>query len=533
MFFSNSALVLLGLGGGAIATMALARAIRRRRSAISASHVRGRSLKPLERLSRSIADVSPSPGDGLQFGRHWLPSRAAHGHFAFIGATGSGKTLLQRLLIQSAVAGIGIGRGNRALVYDAKQDVLSILAGMKPLCPIRLLHPLDARASAWNMARDITSPSSALQMATLLIPQSNKDTNPFFSNAARHLLFGVISTFILRAPGTWTLRQVLLAVRDAKVLRLVLSQEESTQHLLQYFEHEGTFQNIVSTILTCTAPFETIAACWDRTTSTISLRDWLAEESILVLGNDEAHRVAVDTLNRLIFQRLTELILALPEAKTPGHRQTWLFLDEVREMGKLDGLSRLLTKSRSAGAAVCLGLQDTSGMRDAYGPEVAEELLAQCNSKAILRLNGPETASWASRLFGMREVLERARNHSQSRSFRSLGLDSGGSRGESISNGIVKREVVLDSEFLDLPETTPENGLSAYFLTPTLGGFRDLLPGHWITRTLIPADPSTPNAMPRPESDQYLRPWCQDDVHALRLQPTTPSALLPVEQAAA
>lgn len=419
--------------------------------------------------------------------------------------------MLQRLLMQSVLPSIGRGEGRRALVYDAKQDVLGQLAGMGLSCPIRIFHPLDSRATAWDMARDISSPAAALQVASILIPRSDRDSNPFFANAARHLLFGVLVQCILRVPRRWTFRQVLLLLRDARLLRLVLEEGEATRHLLQYTEHPGTFQNIVSTLLSFVGPYEIIAAAWDRSTSRIGLRDWLAEESVLILGNDESNRVAIDTMNRLVFQRITELILGQSEVTASSPRQIWLFLDEVREMGRLDGLCRLLTKGRSKGVAAVLGFQDVAGLHSVYGRDAAEELLGQCNTKMILRLNSPGTAKWASQLFGSHEVLELSRSHNRSRSFRNLGLDSSGSTGEAISSGIAKRDVVLESEFLDLPESTPENGLSAYFLNPMTGGYRDHLPGDWLRSHLTPLDCRVPDCLVRPESEQYLRPWSEED----------------------
>lgn len=481
---------------------------KRRRVPVSSSHLRGRSLRSINEIQGLLAAQGR---DGLRVGRLLFPGRIATGHFACVGATGSGKTMLQRLLMQSVLPEIGRRRGCRALIYDAKQDILSQLAGMKLACPIRILHPLDSRATAWDMAADITSPASALQVAGILIPRSERDSNPFFANAARHLLFGVLVQSILRVPGRWTFRQVLLLLRDARLLRQILALSEETSHLLQYCEHPGTFQNIVSTLLSFVGPFEIIAASWDRSLTRIGLRDWLAEESVLILGNDESNRVAIDTMNRLVFQRLTELILGQSEVTKDNPRQIWLFLDEVREMGRLDGLSRLLTKGRSKGVAGVLGFQDVAGLHSVYGRDVAEELLGQCNTKLILRLNSPGTAKWASQLFGSHEVLERSRSQNRSRSFRHLGLDSSGSTGEAISSGIAKREVVLESEFLDLPESTPDNGLTAYYLNPMTGGFRDHLAGDWLRSHLTPPDCRVPDCIPRPESEQYLRPWSNDD----------------------
>lgn len=425
--------------------------------------------------------------------------------------------MMQRLLMQSVLPQVGRGQGIRALVYDAKQDVVSMLGGMKLHCGIHILNPLDARSVSWDMARDITSPAGALQVAAVLIPRSDRDTNPFFINAARHLLFGVLLYCIQHAPGRWSFRQVLLILRDSDLLRRVLGRSADTAHLLQYCAHEGTFQNILSTVLTVTSSFEIIAACWDRAQVKVSLREWISSEGILVLGNDEQNRSAIDTINRLVFQRLSELMLAQPEIHPPNPRRTWIFLDEVREMGRLEGMSRLLTKGRSKGVTVALGFQDVAGLQSVYGREIAEEILGQCSTKVILRLNSAGTARWASQLFGTREVLECSRSENRSHSSRNLGFDWSASSGEAITNGIAKRDLVLESEFLDLPEPNPENGLSAYFLCPTSGGFLDRIPGPWMDEHIVPRSRTIADSVPRPEGDQYLRPWGELDSQDLGL----------------
>jgi type IV secretory pathway TraG/TraD family ATPase VirD4 len=383
--------------------------------------------------------------------------------------------------------------------------------------PVHLLNPLDARAVAWDVAADITSPAGALQAATLLIPKASHDANPFFSNAARHLLHGVVMALMSKAPKRWTLRHVILILRDESLLRRVLASTEFTRHLLQYFEQPATFQNILSTVLTRIAPYEIIAATWHRAPKKLSLRHWLSSESILVLGNDEDNRAAIDTINQLIFKRLCELILAQPELDADNPRTTWLLLDEVRQAGKLEGLSALMTKGRSKGAAVILGFQDINGLRNVYGKEVTDELVGQCNTKVILRLNSPETARWASQVVGASEFIETRKSRSRSRNFRDISLHEGGSTGESFTDGIAKRDLILDSEFLDFPETSPENGLTAVIVNPLTGAFRDHLSGAWLRSHLAPPSLDIPNFVPRPDSHQYLRPWSGDDMMELGL----------------
>ncbi len=475
------------------------------------AHVRGRALQDCDHVqSQLIKD----PG-GFRLGMCQLPSRLAYGHIAIVGATGSGKTLLQRLLMQSVLPRIGKGLDQRALIYDAKQDVVSLLRGMDLHCPIVVLNPLDQRSAAWDMAKDVTSPAAALQAAALLFPKAVNDANPFFSNAARHLLYGVMVSLILGAPGRWTLRHLLLILRSEPLLKSVLSQWEATRHLTQYCEHTATFQNILSTLLTRTAPYEIIAASWDRSSTRISLRAWLREESILVLGNDEDNRTAIDAMNQLIFKRITELVLAQPEKPQGSNRTTWVMLDEVRQAGRLEGLSALMTKGRSKGAAVVLGLQDINGLRNVYGREVADELIGQCNTKAILRLNSPETAKWAEGVVGTSEFLETRRSSSRNRNFQGVGLNAGGSAGESVSSNIASRPLVLSSEFMDLPETSMENGLSGVFLSPVTGAFKDTLPGKWLREQLAAPCAQTVNHQPRPEAEQYLRSWSDQDAEEL------------------
>jgi type IV secretory pathway TraG/TraD family ATPase VirD4 len=458
------------------------------------THLRGLQL------SEPKPDSTKGP---LVLGCRRFPESLASGHMAFVGATGSGKTLLQRLLLQSALPEIGRGRGHRALLYDAKRDLPSMLAGMGLNAPVRILNPLDARAVAWDMAADISNPSLAQQAALLLIPETKHDNNPFFSRAARHLLSGVITSLLLRFPGAWTFRQVLLIARDPDRMEDAINAVESTRYIGRYFEHEATFQNILATLLTFLAPYEILAASWDRCSERISLNQWLAEESILVLGSDDANRVALDTVNRLLFRRLSDLLLSQPE----GSARTWIVLDEVREAGRLDGLSSLLTRGRSKGVAVVLGFQDINGLRDVYGREVAEEILGQCNTKVVLRNNSPDTTEWCSKLFGFREVIETTPG--SSRNVRGLVPDV--SRSASTSTGIVRREVVLDSEILGLPQAGLDEGVTGFFLNPLTGPYRDHVPGEWLKAHLLPRQKAVSDFIPRPDADQFLRPWDEND----------------------
>ncbi len=292
----------------------------------------------------------------------------------------------------------------RALIYDAKQDSASTIKAINPRCKMVILNPFDARCAAWDMAQDINKPSTALQVATILIPENESASQPFFSNAARQLVAGVLQSFILLRPGQWDFRDLINAMKSRERLSELLSKTPYTKDLPQQFlSNQMTAGNILSEIATHMGPYEHIAAAWSKAAEKISLSEWVNSNSILVLGNDAAHRAAIDAVNKLIFQRLTELILAKPETKTD---QTWIFLDEIREAGKLEGLSRLLNMGRSKGACVVLGFQDIEGMQAVYGEKEANEIVGQCNHMALLRLNSPKTAQWAADRVGSSETID-------------------------------------------------------------------------------------------------------------------------------
>ena len=296
------------------------------------------------------------------------------------------------------------GPGHRAIIFDAKGDIISLLYGMQLTCPIHILNPFDARSTAWDIAKDFTTPASARQFATILVPEDKKSSQPFFSNSARDLIGHVILSLIHLKPEEWTLRDLILATQSkASLISLLSNTPQGKVKIETYFDDHRTGSNTMSEIATRMAPFESVAQAWSYATKRISLKEWINEESILILGSNEEHRAALDPINRVFFQRATELVLSQSESSA---RRTWFFLDEVRDLGDLESLGRLMTKGRSKGACVVLGFQDIEGMHDAFGKERANEFIGQCANKAVLRLSSPETAKWASELFGKYEFIE-------------------------------------------------------------------------------------------------------------------------------
>jgi hypothetical protein len=462
-----------------------------------------RDARDVKALGFKEASPSPSTPTIRWGGFHFDESKSEH-HFCIVGATGSGKTLSLRHLLQNTLAFAGQMPDYRGLVYDGKRELLPILEGMGLGPLIRNLNPFDARSVAWDMAADVTSPAMSLHVATAFLSieeGASSGANQYFSNASRAVLAGVLDALHLRLGTNWSLRDVFIICRDPDTLRSVLSGTPLVAHHVKaYLEGDAkTAANVRTSLAAGLSLYEPIAALWDRCTDRISIAAWAEGEGVLLLGNDETSRAPLDAVNQVLFKRAQEVLVNQQDSLT---RRSWIILDELREAGKLEGLKSLITAGRSKGVRVVTAFQDIEGLRDAYGEKAANEVVGLCAYKAILRLDSPETATWASSVIGDWRALEISSSTSWSKDGRS----------ESESMSIQQRQAVMPSEFLTLPPVG--DVLSGYFITPLAGVFKNTVR---FKEDLLPkADVAA--FVPRPGREQYLQPFNESDRVRLRLE---------------
>ncbi len=403
--------------------------------------------------------------EGFSFAGYPLGFDDARQHFCIVGSTGSGKTCLMRLLMQSVCYRMAKGPEQvRMLAYDAKTDLISKLAGMDEVTPeqIIVMNPLDARSSAWDLAADITSSYYAQEFADSLIPYDREKggENAHFFITAQIFLNGIIDAFNYHASGKWTLRDILNVSRDTERLKALFASCPNTIELIaQHFAVEKTALSVKATMDSYLRPFRPIAAAWhkaERERPAISVRSWLnSSGKILLLGNNPKAKAGIQSLNRMFFAEASKAIRSIPGEATD--QQSWIFLDELSELGELPTLKDLLITGRSKGAAVCLGFQDILGIDAVYGKEVARELIGQTQNGAFLHINpfAVETQRWASDCIGKWEFKRTERGHSTT---------EGGGESHSYNERYHIEDRWLPSQFeTDLPSTDGTNGLHGLF----------------------------------------------------------------------
>lgn len=471
------------------------------------------ALKTAEQVRASAPDDPTITWGGLE-----LPSRIATTHMLVVGTTGSGKTVSLNRLLKSVVPRIGTGRGWRLCIFDPKTEVISLLRSMGLSCPYYVLNPFDRRCHAWHMAKDLKSPEHIKAVAEILFPVPEHTHNPFWDEAARALGRGVMVAFHKTLREDWTFRDVLLALSSGEHLRQVLSWSPQNASLVEQYlgGNRRTLSDIMATVANHVGRYQGVASYWhhaSKANRTISLVEWESSESILILGNSHEAPQTMQHLNRVIFQRLSQILLSRPPEQVPPGRRTWLLLDELGDAGKLDGLHSILKEGRSRGVCAVLGFQDGASIDKTYGKDMAKEIVGQTNSKAILRLQEPGAADWAQAVFG----------NVEERTYRASETASSGPQGGSSSYGVTEHKdtkpLVMASQFLGIPHSgTPGvKGLGGYYNTASVGAYQWEMPFALIEREMPRATGQEANFEPAAPELGWLEPWTDEELRRLGL----------------
>jgi hypothetical protein len=394
-------------------------------------------------------------------------------HFGIVGITGSGKTLALQALMRSVIPTIrdkeARATAQRALVFDPENKFIPFLEKLVGQENVQILNPFDKRSRPWDLAKDIEDLATAQEMAAIFIAEQKGDSQPFWQRTARGILSAVLKALHLKAEGKWTLRHVFHIVTNEPRLTAVLSATNQTQGLIDLLRPTNqTLFNVLAELRSHMDMLELVAALWDNSTKILgqkpfTLKEWLDGRGVLVFGRPTQLEDTVLALNRVLIKRASQLIRApLPKERVKARGRTWIFLDELRNIGNLPGLDKLLTEGRSRGARVAITFQDIDGLREVYGERIAEEIANQCDTISYLRCRGT-TAKWAAERLGRCEYWDKDFTTGSS-------TTTGDSSGSSSSSGSNTRknltDAVLESELSGLPPVTKKsfNGQDGAFV---------------------------------------------------------------------
>jgi len=482
----------------------------------------GRAIR--RRLATRGRQVNRSGGDKSKNGdRLWGPFSVTpddcREHFLAAGKSKSGKSYIQRRLMAEVLTSIKEGANRRCYIFDAKNEIVPYLMKIGVTCPVFSINPLESRTEmpmsvSWDCRKDITSIARAQNLAAKLVPSHNEGSGKYFTDAARLLVRGMCESFIRHnsdATKGWTFSDLVYASTCPKRLVAVLERDEwGLEDLNGLMKDERTAYQVFTTLYSKMSIFRPVAGLWSRSTSALSLRDWVQSDSILTFGSNATVSEAVNPVYGLIFQMLVEEV---DEQVDSESRETWVWLDEVRICEPIlqsGMLSTFAVKARSKGGILVIGFQDIEGFKLAAGDDkAAMEIIGQCGHQAILRLASHESAEWASKQIGQHETIE------------SLVSNSGEitSRSRSVNETYRLKDAILPSEFMNFKKASPRTGIPGCFVAPERNPIvRAISPREFDRFVISDRDKEEYGICRRTDSEQEMIRWSIDREQQLGLE---------------
>lgn len=336
--------------------------------------------------------------DALCIGPVPVPRRIETRHFAFLGTTGSGKTTALRQMLDGIER-----RGEAALVYDTSGEFIAHYYSRARGDII--LNPFDARCAFWTPFDEISHPADADRIARQLVSETSSQDDDVWLETSRILVANIIRS--LWAEKNCSLEALLeaLQVKDKEQLKEWLGHTSSAR---TFANDADRATGSVLFMLAKAANLIQFLKVEDEGEDRFAFRDFIAKldecegaKPWIFVPRKEDYFEASKPLMACWLECAASAVLGL--SPSPD-RRIWFVLDELADLPRVENLARLLPEGRKFGAAIVLTFQALGQMRNRYGANIAEAMLACCNTKLFLQTVDQETRKWASETIGQCEV---------------------------------------------------------------------------------------------------------------------------------
>lgn len=389
-----------------------------------AKHIRGTEAVPIQKLRKLCTE---SGAMQINVAGVPMPTGVENLHILLNGSTGTGKSVLLRHLVFSA-----LGRGDRMVIVDPNGDLYSKFGRPSDV----LLNPYDERTEGWSFFNEIRAEFDWKRLALSIVPLGKDPTAEEWSGYARLLLretarklhelgtpsidelfrwTTMASDKDLRAFLTGTLAESLFAGSAEASKALTSSRFVLSKYLAEH----------------CAMP-----------PGKFSIRDWMENGTgVLFITWREDMKDSMKPLISSFVDVFCSALLSMPEDQ---RRRWWLVIDELGSMEKMASLEDFLTKGRKNGGRALVGLQSVSQTDEIFGQKLSQTLRASFRSLVVLggSKTDPETAEEMSKALGEHEVARL--EFTDSRSF--------GSRTTGERMQITKERVVTPAQIQTLPD---------------------------------------------------------------------------------
>ena len=310
-------------------------------------------------------------------------------HFAISGATGQGKTLAIKGILRTVRT-----RGEKAIISDPSGDYLKVFGRPGD----KVLNLFDRRTVQWSPFAEIRDAYDCDRIAAAVIPEGSGNAQ-FFNTNARNVLSTVMRRMWEDGERSTHKLTYLCTGGDRKKLEPYVS--GTTVESLLLGEAGGAADSVRGTLAQYLQPWGYLPDTGD-----FSIREWVRgvdrdDDSWLFLPFNSDQKAL---LGGLICTALSMAFVEGLSLTPDDRRRLWYILDEVGTLGTIPNLTDTLDLVRKHGGAVTLGFQTVAQLRQHYGDNFAESLMANTGTVLLLNPNDPNTAEWAAKRIGQVQI---------------------------------------------------------------------------------------------------------------------------------
>lgn len=334
----------------------------------------------------------------LQIGPVPIPQRIETRHFAFLGTTGSGKTTVLRQMLDGIEA-----RGEAALIYDTSGEFIAHY--YNPARGDIILNPFDARCAFWSPFDEISHPADADRIARQLVSETGSQDDDVWLETSRILVANMMRSLWAEKNGSLEALLDALQVKSKEQLKAWLGHTSSAR---TFADDADRATGSVLFMLAKAANLIQFLKVEQENAARFAFRDFIVgldriegAKPWIFVPRKEDYFEAAKPLMACWLECAASAVLGLSPSP---ERRIWFVLDELADLPRVENLARLLPEGRKFGAAIVLTFQALGQMRHRYGDNIAEAMLACCNTKLFLQTVDRETRQWASETIGKCEV---------------------------------------------------------------------------------------------------------------------------------
>ena len=326
----------------------------------------------------------------LNCGKFKIPEKHETRHFFIVGKPGTGKTVFMLQLLDSIAK-----HQAKCMVYDFKGDYISHFYNSSQDL---IFNPVDKRSVYWNFFDDIETTLDIETITSILIPQNKKE---IWNDAARDVLTGII--YYLWEQNRRTISDLweCLTCSNQEIAN-ILQQTEHGKRGYKYIQEVDSKQTVgvIATLTQFTKCFELIRKPQGEP---FTIKEWLkSKKGSLFVGNYSNSQAILRPILTLFIDLLSKKLLDV----TSANQKTYILIDELGTLNRLDGVKRLLTLGRSYNCSCFLGIQDVAQIDDIYGPDNRKTMLNSCGNWLIFGVSDYDTALVCSNRIGETEFYE-------------------------------------------------------------------------------------------------------------------------------